>query len=89
MKRAEIQHWLRYWQAAKMVDVGEIKAFDQVSLARKWCSVMRTGSFSKELVSDLDIWHAICHMRSKQGGWRWSSARKVWQRESPAEIQCS
>lgn len=63
MKQAQIQAWLTYWQNAKMVAIDEINAFDQVHLARKYCSCMRVGVFSLDLVSDLDIWRALENMR--------------------------
>jgi hypothetical protein len=64
MKQNDIQSWLEYWQNAKMVDTDEIAAFDQVYEARKYCSCMRVGVFSEHLVSDLQIWKALCAMRA-------------------------
>jgi hypothetical protein len=63
MKQAEIIRWLGYWQNANMVAVDEINAFDQVHLARKFCSRMRVGVFAPDLVSDLQIWRALQAMR--------------------------
>lgn len=62
MTQSEIQGWLQYWQNARMVSVEAIRAFDQVHLARKYCSCMRAGAFAD--VSDLDIWRALENMRS-------------------------
>lgn len=72
MKQNDIQTWLEYWQNAKMVDTDQIAAFDQVHQARKFCSCMRIGVFSADLVSDLEIWRALCAMRSdrEQGLYR-------------------
>ncbi len=70
MKQAEIIGWLEYWQNAKMVDVGQINAFDQVHLARKYCSCMRIGVFSPDLVTDLDIWRALLVVRLATSGTR-------------------
>ena len=66
MRQAEIIGWLQYWQNAEMVAVDEINAFDQVHLARKYCSCMRVGVFSPELVTDLDIWRAVLVMRKEE-----------------------
>ncbi len=63
MKQAEIMGWLEYWKNAKMVAVDEIAAFDQVYQARKFCSCMRIGVFSPDLVTDLEIWRALQVMR--------------------------
>lgn len=62
MTQQAIQDWLRYWQNARMVAVDQINAFDQVHLARKYCSCMRVGVFAD--VSDLAIWRALENMRS-------------------------
>jgi hypothetical protein len=64
MTQDNIQTWLEYWHNAKMVDTDQIRAFDQVYQARKFCSCMRIGVFSPDLVSDLDIWRGLCVMRS-------------------------
>ena len=64
MKQHEVIAWLRYWQVAKAVAVDQIRAFDQVHLARKYCQVMRVGVFCDDLVSDLQIWNAIKAMRA-------------------------
>lgn len=69
MKQAEIIRWLQYWKNAKMVAVDEISAFDQVHLARKYCSCMRVGVFSPDLVSDLQIWRALSVMRGTHPEW--------------------
>jgi hypothetical protein len=63
MASQDIQNWLRYWAAAKMVAVDNICAFDQVHLARKYCQCMRVGVFHPDLVSDLQIWRALKTMR--------------------------
>lgn len=63
MAREQIQEWLRYWQAAKMVAVDQILAFDQVSDARRYCSCMRVGVFTPDQVTDLQIWRALTAMR--------------------------
>ena len=60
MAKTEIQRWLAYWSAAKMVAVSEIRAFDQVYEARKYCECMRVGVFAD--VTDLQIWRAIIDM---------------------------
>lgn len=62
MRQAEIQDWLRYWENARMVAVNEIRAFEHVHLARKYCSCMRVGVFAE--VTDLAIWRALENMRS-------------------------
>ncbi len=59
MTTEQIQNWLSYWQNAKMVAVEQIRAFDQVNQARKFCECMRVGVFHPELVTDLQIWNAI------------------------------
>lgn len=59
--RAEIQHWLGYWQRAHMVAIDEIRAFDQVNAARRFCSCMRLGRFAE--VGDFEIWLALRDMR--------------------------
>ena len=64
MAQQQIKAWLSYWSAAKMVAVDEIRAFDQVHLARKFCSCMRVGVFSD--VTDLQIWRALMALRSEQ-----------------------
>ena len=62
MTKATITNWLTYWTNANMVAVDEIRAFDQVHLARKFCECMRVGVFSD--VTDLQIWNAITAMRN-------------------------
>jgi tRNA(Leu) C34 or U34 (ribose-2'-O)-methylase TrmL len=57
----EIKTWLDYWNQAGMVAVDEIRAFDQVHTARKFCACMRTGVFAD--VTDLAIWRALLAMR--------------------------
>ena len=57
LTQTEIKTWLNYWDKAEMVAVDNIRAFDQVYQARKFCSCMRTGVFSD--VTDLQIWNAI------------------------------
>lgn len=64
MTKTEIKSWLSYWNAARAVAVDEIRAFDQVNLARKFCRVMREGVFHPDLVSDLQIWNALKEMRA-------------------------
>ncbi len=61
MTQSKIQDWLTYWTNAKMVDVDQIRAFDQVHQARRFCSCMRLGVFAA--VADLDIWRALENMR--------------------------
>lgn len=61
MRQHKIQEWLAYWRTAGMVDVDQINAFDQVPLARKYCSCMRLGVFAG--VTDLAIWRALVNMR--------------------------
>lgn len=70
MKQAEIIGWLEYWQNAAMVAVDQICAFDQVHLARKYCSCMRLGAFSPDLVTDLQIWRALSVMRGTCPEWQ-------------------
>lgn len=61
LTKSDIQKWLAYWQAAKMVAVERICAFDQVWEARKYCECMRVGVFQD--VTDLQIWNALSDMR--------------------------
>ena len=61
MTTDKIQDWLKYWQAANMVAVDNILAFDQVYQCRRFCACMREGIFSG--VSDLSIWNALVEMR--------------------------
>jgi hypothetical protein len=61
MKQSKIQEWLTYWQNARMVDLDEIRAFEHVHQARRFCSCMRVGVFAA--VADLDIWRALENMR--------------------------
>ena len=63
MAKAEIQKWLRYWSAARIVSVDQILAFDQVHTARRFCQCMRVGIFSE--VTDLQIWRALTEMRKE------------------------
>jgi hypothetical protein len=44
-----------------MVDLDEIRAFEHVHQARRFCSCMRVGVFAT--VADLDIWRALENMR--------------------------
>ena len=64
MNSQEIQTWLAYWGNAKMVDLRAILAFDQVHQARKFCACMRDGVFHPSVVTDLQIWNALCRMRA-------------------------
>lgn len=64
MNPQEIQTWLAYWDNAKMVNIREILAFDQVHQARKWCACMREGVFHPSVVTDLQIWNALRGMRA-------------------------
>ena len=64
MRKKEIQGWLAYWKAFKMVAVDEIKAFEHVFQARKYCECMRTSIFAE--VSDLAIWRALTDMRNEK-----------------------
>ena len=61
MTALNIAIWLAYWNTAKMVALDEIRAFDQVHQARKFCECMRVGVFSN--VTDLQIWNALQDMR--------------------------
>ena len=61
MTALNIAIWLAYWSNAKMVALDEIRAFDQVHQARKFCECMRVGLFSD--VTDLQIWNALQDMR--------------------------
>lgn len=67
MTMHEIKEWLQYWANAKMVAIDQINAFDQVHLARQYCSCMREGLFSKDLVTDLQIWRALLAIRNTPG----------------------
>jgi hypothetical protein len=44
-----------------MVSVDEIRSFDDVYQARKYCECMRVGIFAN--VTDLQIWRAIRNAR--------------------------
>jgi hypothetical protein len=59
----EIQKWLVYWSAEKMVALDEIRAFEHVHQARKYCECMRKGFFTD--VTDLEIWRALSQMREE------------------------
>lgn len=61
MSKQEIKNWLSYWAAANMVSVENIRAFDHVYQARKYCKCMRDGVFAD--VTDLQIWNALTDMR--------------------------
>jgi hypothetical protein len=61
LKTADIKVWLAYWQAAHMVNVDAIQAYEHVHLARKFCSCMRVGVFAD--VSDLEIWRSLVALR--------------------------
>jgi len=63
MAKSEIISFLKYWEAAKMVALEEIRAFDQVHQARKFCACMRQGVFTPDCVTDLQIWNALREMR--------------------------
>jgi hypothetical protein len=62
MTNQSIKNWLSYWNAAGMVAIDQINAFDQVYQARKFCQCMRVGVFAD--VSDLQIWNALRDMRA-------------------------
>jgi len=62
MTQKQIQEWLTYWANAKMVSIDQIRAFEHVNQARRFCSCMRAGVFAN--VGDLDIWRAIENMRT-------------------------
>jgi hypothetical protein len=68
MTRSEIQDWLIYWKNANMVAVDEIRCFENVYQARKFCRVMRVGVFHTDLVSDLQIWNALVDLRRGGSG---------------------
>jgi hypothetical protein len=63
MKATDIQSWIAYWTAAKMVAFDQITSFDRVYQARKYCECMRVGVFAD--VTDLQIWNALCGLRAK------------------------
>lgn len=63
MTSNEIKVWLAYWQNANMVAVNEIRAFEHVYQARKYCECMRKGVFAD--VTDLQIWRALSEMRAE------------------------
>ena len=63
MGTKKIQGWLAYWNAAKMVALDEIRAFEHVFQARKYCECMRVNVFAE--VSDLAIWNALAEMRRR------------------------
>jgi hypothetical protein len=62
MTLSQIKDWLTYWNNARMVALDEIRAFDQVHQARKFCACMRQGIFHD--VTDLQIWNALKALRS-------------------------
>lgn len=64
MSQDDIQGWLKYWRASRMVAVDEIRAFDQVHQARKFCACMRVGRFAD--VTDLQIWRALVALRADE-----------------------
>ncbi len=64
MKAADIQSWIAYWTAAKMVAFDQITSCDRVVQARKYCECMRVGVFAD--VTDLQIWNALCGLRAKE-----------------------
>jgi hypothetical protein len=64
MAEREIQIWLDYWNRGNMVAIDEIQAFEHVYQARKYCSCMRFGVFSPDIVTDLQIWRALQSMRA-------------------------
>jgi hypothetical protein len=61
MSTPKIKSWLAYWRSANMVDIDQIRAFDQVATARRFCACMREGVFLN--VTDLQIWRALTEMR--------------------------
>ncbi len=58
----DIQVWLAYWKFSNTVAVDEIRMFEHVDEARKFCPVMSRGIFSN--VTALDIWRALNAMRN-------------------------
>ena len=62
MTQSDIVRWLGYWDRSKSVALDEIRAFDHVYQARKYCQVMRTGIFWD--ITDLEIWRALLKMRA-------------------------
>ena len=62
MTEGRIIDFLQYWDKAEMVAIDQIRAFDQVYTARKFCACMRQGVFSD--VTDLQIWRALERMRA-------------------------
>ena len=57
MTTKEIKAWLSYWTSANMVAVNQIRAYEQVYQARKYCACMRQGVFAD--ITDGQIWDAI------------------------------
>ena len=59
-----VQNWLNYWRNANMVHLGAITTLQNVAVARRFCSCMRTGVFAD--VSDGQIWDALRDMRERE-----------------------
>ena len=58
--------WLDYWYNAKMVAIDEIQSIHDMNTARKYCSCMRVGVFSPDLVTDLEMWRGLLLLRQAQ-----------------------
>lgn len=58
MATKQIASWLTYWKNARMVALEEIRSLEDMIEARKWCSCMRIGVFSPDLVSTEALWKA-------------------------------
>lgn len=62
MTKADIKRWIAYWTAADMVAFDEIRTFNQMVEARKYCSCLRVGVFAD--VTDLQLWNALRDYRA-------------------------
>lgn len=65
MTQNDLKRWIKYLDAAHMVDWSEILAFDQVAWARRFCACLRVGVLNKDDVTDLDIWRALTALRKE------------------------
>ena len=65
MTPEQLETWVRYLDAAHMVAWDEVRAFDQVHLARKYCQCLRVGVLNEDDVTDLAIWNALGRVRQQ------------------------
>lgn len=63
MPKQQIQDWLIYWQAAKMVNINKIDSLPAMYSARRFCRCMRVGVFIN--VTDKQMWDALCDLRER------------------------